>query len=222
MAATGPTPVILLPGMGADEQVFARQKHDVPGVVIPDWIAPRPREPLPAYAARLARVVDPGRPCYVGGASFGGFVALEMIPHLDVRGCFLIGSVRSSRELPCALRALRPAARAVRVLPFEVLQVVGRILFASVRPDSSSDVSILLDEMSRSDAAFLRWACRAVIEWDGPAGPVRVPIHQIHGAADRILPPSRTRPDHVVPGAGHALSVSHPDAVTAFLRARLA
>lgn len=27
MAATGPTPVILLPGMGADEQVFARQKR---------------------------------------------------------------------------------------------------------------------------------------------------------------------------------------------------
>jgi len=61
-----------------------------------------------------------------------------------------------------------------------------------------------------------------VIEWDGPAVPVRVPIHQIHGAADRIIPPTRTRPDHIVPGAGHALSVSHPDEVTAFLRARLA
>lgn len=222
MPAPADTPVILLPGMGADESVFARQKRDIPGVSIPEWITPRPREPLAAYAARLARAVNPGRPCWLGGASFGGFVALEMIPHLDVRGCFLIGSVRASSELPGALRTLRPAARAVRVLPFEVLQVVGRILFASARPDDRSDVSILLDEMSRSDAAFLRWACRAVIEWDGPAAPVRVPIHQIHGGEDRIIPPSRTRPDHIVPGAGHALSVSHPGEVTAFLRAVLA
>jgi pimeloyl-ACP methyl ester carboxylesterase len=222
MPATGATPFILLPGMGADEQVFARQRMEIPGIVIPDWIAPRPREPLPAYAARLARAVNPGRPCWVGGASFGGFVALEMIRHLDVRGCFLVGSVRSSRELPAALRGLRPVARAARVLPFEILQIVSRLLFASVRPDAGSDVAVLLDQMSRSDAAFLRWACRAVIEWDGPAAPIRVPIHQIHGGNDRILPPSRTRPDIVVAGAGHALSVSHPDEVTAFLRARLA
>ena len=222
MSAADVTPVILLPGMGADEQVFARQKRDLPGVVIPEWIPPRPREPLAAYAARLARAVDPGRPCWIGGASFGGFVALEMATHLDVRGCILVGSVRSSRELPGALRALRPVARAARVLPFEVLRAVGRMLFASVRLDAGSDVSVLLDQMSRSDAAFLRWACRAVIEWDGPAQETGVSIHQIHGEVDRILPPSRTRPGRVVPGAGHALSVTHPDEVTAFLREILA
>ncbi|MBU4460759.1 MAG: alpha/beta hydrolase [Verrucomicrobia bacterium] len=215
-------PVILLPGMGADNEVFSRQMEEIPGVVIPGWLAPRESESLPAYAARLAVAVDPGRPCYIGGASFGGFVALEMIPHLDVRGCILVGSVRSSRELPGALRVLRPAARAARVLPFEILQAVGRILFASVHPDAGSDVAVLLDQMSRSDAAFLRWACRAVIEWDGPAEPAGAPIHQIHGAADRILPPSRTRPDCIVPGAGHALSVSHPEEVTRFLRKVLA
>ncbi len=73
-------PLILLSGMAADARLFALQQADFPGLVVPDWIEPRPKEPLPAYAARLARLVDPGRPCLVGGASFGGLVALELAP----------------------------------------------------------------------------------------------------------------------------------------------
>jgi pimeloyl-ACP methyl ester carboxylesterase len=71
--------------------------------------------------------------------------------------------------------------------------------------------------MADSDAAFLRWACRAVREWDGPAETCRVPIFQIHGAQDLVLPASRATGAELVPGAGHALSMSHPQAVTAFL-----
>src|SRR4051794_30719168 len=95
-----PVPLILLSGMAADERLFAPQRAAFPHLVVPAWIEPLAKEPLPAYAARLARQVDPGRPCIVGGASFGGLVALEMAHYLQARACVLISSVRSPRELP--------------------------------------------------------------------------------------------------------------------------
>ena len=58
MPGADATPVILLPGMGADNQVFSRQMEEIPGVVIPGWIAPREIESLPAYAARQAVAVN--------------------------------------------------------------------------------------------------------------------------------------------------------------------
>ena len=51
--------------------------------------------------------IDPGVPCFIGGASFGGMIAVEMLEHLDARACFLIGSAKHSGELPRALRLIQ-------------------------------------------------------------------------------------------------------------------
>src|SRR5207245_2475411 len=87
----GGAPVILLPGLLADDRLFQPQRAAIPGLIAARWVPPRPAETLNAYAARLAGLLDPGRPCYVGGVSFGGAVALEMAVHLKARACFLIG-----------------------------------------------------------------------------------------------------------------------------------
>ena len=97
-------PIILLPGMAADDRLFRLQRDALAGLTIPAWIEPCGREPLIAYAGRLATWIDPGGPCFVGGASFGGMVALEMAVHLRAEACFLIASIRSGRELPWQLR----------------------------------------------------------------------------------------------------------------------
>ncbi|HEX9984980.1 MAG TPA: hypothetical protein VGF69_17090 [Thermoanaerobaculia bacterium] len=47
-------PLYVLPGIGADERLFAGQRA-VRDIRLIDWIAPAdPRETLPRYAARLA------------------------------------------------------------------------------------------------------------------------------------------------------------------------
>src|SRR5438874_871766 len=104
-------PIILLPGMAADDRLFRFQLAALPSLIIPPWIEPDGRESLGAYARRLARCIDPGGPCFVGGASFGGMVALEMAVHLRAEACFLVASIRSGRELPWRFRVLRPLAR---------------------------------------------------------------------------------------------------------------
>src|SRR4051812_6760214 len=105
--------------MGADERMFAKLRPLLPEIVVPEWIPPLPRETLRQYARRMAAHVDPGGPCVVGGASFGGFLALEMLPHLrDVRACVLIGAVRSPAEYPPWIRWLKPVVPLLRVIPF--------------------------------------------------------------------------------------------------------
>jgi pimeloyl-ACP methyl ester carboxylesterase len=210
-------PLFLLSGMGADARVFEQQCRRIPLATVPAWIDPLPHESLSSYAMRLARRIDPGVPCFIGGASFGGLVAVEMMPYLDVLACFLVGSVRAAKELPPAIRSLRRMAGAAQGIPFEVVQAVGPLLLWSSGFRTAAHGKTLLEQLSNADASFLRWACEAVLSWDGPSVAPTRPIHQIHGEHDPILPVRYTKPDVVVPGGGHALSMSHPDAVTEFL-----
>jgi hypothetical protein len=54
MALGNDRPMVLLPGMAADEQLFEPQRRAFPGLIVPSWIAPARREPLPSYARRMA------------------------------------------------------------------------------------------------------------------------------------------------------------------------
>ena len=215
-------PLILFSGMGADERVFAPQKAAFPHLFVPPWAPPVAGESLPSYAARLAAKIDPGRPFYIGGASFGGMVAVEAarrLPH--VLGCILIGSVRSPRELPARVRALRPAARVASRVPMGWLPPVARSAVPAFDRWSSPAACGMARQVADADPAFLRWACAAVLTWEAPAEPPPFPVHQIHGDRDVILPWRRTKPDVLVPGGGHVLTLSHPRGVNEFLRARV-
>lgn len=46
-----------------------------------------------------------------------------------------------------------------------------------------------------------------------------MPVARIHGDRDRILPHRLTRPDVLVRGGGHLISLTHADVVNEFLRA---
>ena len=216
-------PLILFSGMGADERVFAPQVEALGNVIVPKWLPPRPDETLCAYGQRLAEAVDPGRPFFIGGASFGGMVAIEAARRLPgVLGCFLIGSVRSPDELPRRLRVMRPATRVARRLPFGWLPPAVRCVDAVAGGFCSPATRAFLRQAAGADAEFLRWACGALLTWEAPRGPPPFPVHQIHGERDAILPWRLTRPDALVRGGGHVLSLSHPRQVNAFLRERMA
>ncbi|OWK36955.1 hypothetical protein FRUB_07877 [Fimbriiglobus ruber] len=202
--------------MAADERLFEPQLREFPNLTVQPWIEPLHRESLRAYAARLARIVDPGQPCFVGGASFGGLVALEMAAHLRAEACFLIGSVRSSDELPWQWRVFRLIAPIVG--PEHINTLAGTAARVG-SPMLSRGTIRRMRKLAAPRAAFVRWACWAVVRWRPSPAARRVRVLQIHGAADRVLPVARTRPDMIVPYGAHALTLSHPRAVNDFLRA---
>lgn len=206
-------PLILLSGMGADARLFAPQAEAIPELLTPAWITPLACESLPAYALRLAKCIDPGGPCIVGGASFGGVVALEMAAHLRAKACVLISSVRSPAEFPWWYRVLRPVAS----LGPERLAWAAGLAAGMSAPSMGRRTAARLRRLSQPESEFLRWASWAVLRWRPSPEIGRLPIFQIHGDSDRTLPVRLTRPDVTIAGAGHVLTLTHPREVNEFL-----
>lgn len=210
-------PLVLLPGLGTNAQLFSLQRMAFPELVVPPWIAPQWSETLPDYARRMAESLTISGPCIVGGVSFGGLVALEMSRHLDVRGCVLISSLKCSAEKPLWVRLGTPCAwllpphtdRALSAIGWATLKCCGRWLPARAKG--------VCQHLSKTSSPLLPWAARATVRWRA-AGDWPCPIFQIHGAADPIFPLRFVHPDRVVPGGGHLLTLSHPFVVNDFLR----
>lgn len=221
MARASELPMFFFAGMGADVRLFAPQMRAFPQLVVPDWLEPVPRERLVDYARRLAQKVDPGRPCILGGASFGGFVAIEAARHLQARAVFLIGSVKSARELPPRIRLLSRLSRFLPFIPFEWVAPVSAFAHAAsgwALPQSARSV---LRQLSDAEGRFLRWASGATLRWEVSRQPLSCPVYHIHGGRDHVLPARFTGPEVVLPDAGHVLSLTHAEQVTAFIADRL-
>jgi pimeloyl-ACP methyl ester carboxylesterase len=210
--------LVLLPGMAADERLFAPQQQAFPGLIVPHWIEPEPAEPISRYALRMASVVEPCRPALVGGASFGGIVAREMAAHLGVEACVLISSVRSPAELSWRLWTLRPLAH---LGPDQLGGAAGCVSRWSA-PSMPAATARQLERLGEPRSAFLRWASWAVLHWCPTPAAQRVRVLQIHGSSDRTFPLQYTRPDRIVRGGGHLLPMTHPEEVNDFLRRALA
>ena len=217
-------PLILLSGMGADERMFHELRPYLPEFTVPDWLPPQRGESLRSYARRMAELVGPDRPCFIGGASFGGFLALEMLPHLNAKACFLIGAVRSPAEYPFTVRMWRPARALLRILPLQLFWWASGLTAATLGNFLPRRIREFLWLGSSLDPEFFRWAAGAVLTWGdgGPPPPPDAPVYQIHGARDRILPAKLTRPTELVPRGGHVIALSHPQEVADFLRRHMA
>jgi pimeloyl-ACP methyl ester carboxylesterase len=206
-------PLVLLSGMAADERLFAAQRAAFPNLRVQPWVPPLTGETLRAYAKRLAPRIDPGEPFVVGGASFGGVVALEVARHTPALACILIGSFRSPPALPWRWRALGPVA----AFGPDTMRTLAALAARFGRGLLAEATVRRLRRLARADAEFVRWAMCAAVTWRPSAPPRRVNVFQIHGSADRVRPVARARPDVVVPGGAHALSLFNPVAVNAFV-----
>lgn len=208
--------LVLLPGLAADARQFETQRTKFPSLRVGEWIPHRPTESLAEYAARIAPGLMLTSDTILGGSSFGGMVALELARLARPRAVVLIGSCRSPRELRPALALV---ARIGRHIPGAAIDM-GRCLavpMARVAGPAPLHIRRELAAMSRGiPAAYLKWAAGAVMAWPGCPDP-GVPVFQIHGGADRMMPVDRVRAEVVVPGAGHVLNMTHPEPVNEFI-----
>jgi pimeloyl-ACP methyl ester carboxylesterase len=208
-------PLILLSGLAADASVFTPQRLAFPQLIVPPWIKPEPHETLSAYAARLAEQVRPAGPCVLGGASFGGMVALEMARFLQPQALLLIGSVRGPQELPRRVRIWQRFRSAIPFLPIAPLQWSAGS--ANVARRWLPHLAGVARQFSEADEQVFRWSLDQLLAWK-TAPVVDCPIYQIHGDCDRVLPISRTRPDTTIRGGGHVISLTHAREVNDFIR----
>jgi pimeloyl-ACP methyl ester carboxylesterase len=198
------TRIVLLPGLGADERLFAPQLEAFESATMPGWIEPRtdrhgPRgargESLGDYALRFAEQAvqpEPGEDWVAVGFSFGAQVALEMASRLPEgrrpRAVGLISGLRSRRSVS---RLFRMQVRLGTAVPERVARAViaGPLsgLFArscGLDPRQTADLHAMAEDV---DWAFLVWASRAASRWASD-GRCPVPVSWIHGRRDRVVP----------------------------------
>ena len=219
--------IFLIPGMAADASVFAAQTAELPGVVVVDWIEPLPRESLSDYAKRMAEHSAIPAGCLLGGASFGGIVAMEMSRYVNPRGVVLIGSIADPKELPRRIRLLRPLAPLIRLAPVRLCQAFVTALNGVWLRRRNRRLSAIARQFCSASPQLLRWSLNAILRWR-EAPPVDCLVLRVHGDRDPLFPLSALakRADavqggRVVRGGGHVISLSHPQEVNEFLLACL-
>jgi pimeloyl-ACP methyl ester carboxylesterase len=194
--------------------MFEAQRELPVQIESPSWLEPNLNESLAGYARRLAERVEPGLPFFLGGASFGGMLALEMAQHLRPEGVLLLSSCRSPSVLPCLHRF---GAGAAPLIPGAFVSLMMRFRAPIRRAFGVCDAqhSDLLIQMMRDiPFSFVRWGLAALMAWPG-AAELAAPICHIHGACDRVIPLRCVRPDVVIAGAGHLANVTHAEQVNA-------
>lgn len=227
--------LILLPGLGADFHLFMPQLKAFEHSIVPAWIEPTElREPLRLYSARftehLRREGQLEPPFALVGFSFGGQVAMEMARYLLMRrsssedqislphGLVLISACRSRESVSRRfVRQARLGSLAPRPLVRPIARIIAPRFARSNRLDQQQ--TRWLREMARSfDPAMLRWGAGATIDWTLTADDARaiereIPILQIHGENDTVIPDTLREADVTIAGAHHLLQWTNAEHV---------
>ncbi len=237
---TLPAPLALLPGLAADDRLFAPQRRALgPNLITPAW-PDMPKgmahsQTLRGFARRWADALrvqhleglDPTRPWVLGGASMGGMLALEMLPYLPRKpaAVLLLGSTVHGNGVTRSARW--GAALAGWVHRPRVLQCVlrGLMVPTNLYDGQDDDGRRLLRRMAaEADPVRLQWGVGACVDWPGPSASAQkavaggVVVRHLRGGADRIIRPAHPASDDVViQDAGHFVNLSHRQTVNRWL-----
>ncbi|TWU27982.1 alpha/beta fold hydrolase [Novipirellula artificiosorum] len=210
------TPLILFSGLAADREVFAPQSLAFENLIVPSWPVPESDDTLDSYSERLAGELGQFGPAVIGGASFGGIVALHVAKHLDPLAVILIGSVRSSDELPRSAKWSRRLQPLVSLLPVRLMQIACVPIGSKMVGRWFPHLGGLARQFRHSDSKVFKWSLSRILDWDSTPR-VDCPIYHIHGDRDMVLPIRHISPTQIVAGGGHVISLTHANEVNAFI-----
>lgn len=207
--------IYVFSGLGVDHQVFADIDFGDFEVIHIPWLQPQEKEPIAAYAARLAALIKDQTPILIG-LSFGGIIAQEIARIIPCKKIILIASVKNKWELPAVYRIIG-LSRLHRLVPGFLFTYSGRLtewLFGAKTEDQKKLLAIILKE---TKSEFRSWAINALLTWSredqAPGDTV-----SIHGSKDRLIPMRNVAATFTIREAGHFLTVTHAAAISELLQ----
>jgi pimeloyl-ACP methyl ester carboxylesterase len=125
-----------------------------------------------------------------------------------------------SQHLACFGRICRPLNPFVPLLPVRFLQLCCVPITSRLARRWFPHFCGLARQFRGADPAIFKWSIARILDWNVP--PVLdCPVFQVHGDCDFVLPIRYTRPDAIIQGGGHVISLTHPSAVNDFIRSAL-
>lgn len=220
-------PTVLLPGLGADADLFAPQKailgNDL--VVVSPTLA-KPTTTIVEAAAQVAERLEAEGllegPYALGGMSFGGSMALEIarLVKRPPERLMLIASNRTSDSIPARFRWARSLGGLAprSIAPSILARLAGCFAW---RDGLDAEGKRWLTEIARrTEVPLLLWGGQAIADWrfsDVDADALGVPIHQVHGSKDWVLPISKSHTTLPIPTGRHLINWSHAELINAWL-----
>jgi pimeloyl-ACP methyl ester carboxylesterase len=125
----------------------------------------------------------------------------------------LIGSVRSPSGIPARWRWLKPIAW----LGPDVLRILAALGVKFGQRFFKPSLKRTLQRLAKPESIFERWAMCAAVRWRPSNAARQIRVFHIHGEADQVLPVKLSRPNVIVPGGRHALTIFNALAVNEFL-----
>lgn len=251
-------PIFLFPGLAADKRLFQPVERFIPSIRTPGWLAPYRGETIESYAPRMAQVVRkdldrldeahakvprtrlrPSDRYFIGGFSFGGQVALEMVHALFPKpaGIILLCGVRGRHQFTPAFFRQQKLSSLVPSFVQKPMYGPYAAHFAKQEQLDAAGTLLLVQMAKANDPGFLKWSTRACAHWKGtPRGIIashhtlqpasddpaesryEIPIHHIHGERDRIIPDVKREATYTIPNAKHLITLTHAQLVADWLR----
>jgi pimeloyl-ACP methyl ester carboxylesterase len=213
-----PSPLVLLPAMGCDGQLWARQVIDLQDLVHPELGDLTVDDTLADMAKRVLTFSPPR--FAVAGVSLGGYVAIEMVRQQPERvtRLALFGTRASLSVRPRTVAEQGTLATAPHADPLLTRNVTGPVQAMAERVGAAV--------FERQQRALL-----ARPDLDPAIAAIRVPTLVAVGDRDRICLPEDARAlasripaarFHVLRSCGHLAPMERPGETTALLRAWLA
>lgn len=215
-----------LPGLGADARLFLEQREPWPTADFAVLPPPLDGECLAEYALRWADSRAWEKDDVVVGFAFGGILALEAAArHAGFReGVGAVILVSSCRTSAAVTSGFRQQVALSKMIPGMMMR---RLLLSFAERFSPEDDltdlqrTMLKDMAAELDLEHLKWASNACCEWKMTSTTEiekSVPVFQIHGERDSVIPLVDGHPDFIVPNAGHLIQYTHAGELHAYIR----
>ena len=171
-----------------------------------DWITPLTNESLEDYVKRISLKITTENPILIG-LSFGGMVAVEISKILKTEKTILIASAKNKLELP-RFNRISGKLKLNKLIPKSIFKKQNFITNWLFGIETESEKQLLKNILHDTDPNFFSWAIHEIVNWKNEVSPTHS-IH-IHGNKDRIIPINNIKPDYVIAGGGHFMTVNQP------------
>lgn len=206
--------IIYLPGLSADKRLFSEMKKYLPGedIVWPDF---NTNDSLSSFAKKCNELNSIKPEDILIGFSFGAMVAKEMRKEVKYAksgvGLVMLSGCRNRNAVDSKFKR---NAKFIQYLPNFILRILSIYIGPqfTARSRGEKEYSKLLKQMAKdSDLHFLKNSAIACVNWKDMSD---VPMLQIHGEKDSVIPYPNQDPDYIIDGANHLICYTHAQEVS--------
>ncbi len=211
--------IYFIPGLGADERMFAHQSEFFEGSACIRWVSPGEAKSLEDYTGKLAEQVDSSSPFVLVGVSMGGMIALELAKVIKPKAVFLISSAKGPQELPWAMGLLK-VFPVHRFFSPKILLGIPFFLHWLFGVRSSACKKVFGAMLRDIDDRFVKWAVNSIVHWKKP-DLLPISVFQLHGDDDHVISCPKDKEVEKIGNGGHMMVFEQSDTINHWISQKL-